>query len=242
MRFLVLISLKYRIFSLYLKFIIKEGIFMSIKRKGFTLAEILITLGIIGVVAAMTLPMLMTNIAKQRTLTKVRTFYSKINQAIQLSIADGNAPTASIQYKFYSYNDNLAYLKQFVYPYLKYVESYPCMDNYTVCTSLYDGGVMTFGIDGGGADIIYFINKNDVDKEQNLPHFRFAFQLAKIKSSSDNTKNANEYVEPYTFNWDLTKAGLKSGRYGCYKGCPICAYCTKLLQENNWKFSGDYPW
>ncbi len=34
---------------------------MKIKKKGFTLAEVLITLGIIGVVVAMTIPTLIQN-------------------------------------------------------------------------------------------------------------------------------------------------------------------------------------
>jgi len=45
-------------------------------KKGFTLAEVLITLGIIGVVAAMTIPTLMTKYAKQRTETQLVKFYS----------------------------------------------------------------------------------------------------------------------------------------------------------------------
>ena len=40
------------------------------KFKAFTLAEILITLGIIGVVAAMTIPTLITNYQKKQTVTK----------------------------------------------------------------------------------------------------------------------------------------------------------------------------
>ncbi len=36
------------------------------KNLGFTLAEVLLTLGIIGVVAAMTIPMLITNYQKKQ--------------------------------------------------------------------------------------------------------------------------------------------------------------------------------
>lgn len=41
-------------------------------KKGFTLAEVLITLGIIGVVAAMTMPSLVANYEKKRTATAVK--------------------------------------------------------------------------------------------------------------------------------------------------------------------------
>lgn len=63
------------------------------KKLAFTLAEVLITLGIIGVVAAMTIPTLVTNADKKATATKLKVFYSKINQAVKLSSAyndDGN--------------------------------------------------------------------------------------------------------------------------------------------------------
>lgn len=36
-----------------------------LKKTGFTLAEVLITLGIIGIVAAMTLPTVITNVQKK---------------------------------------------------------------------------------------------------------------------------------------------------------------------------------
>jgi type II secretory pathway pseudopilin PulG len=47
----------------------------------FTLAEVLITLGIIGIVAALTIPVLMNNSDKQTTVTKVKEAYSIISQA-----------------------------------------------------------------------------------------------------------------------------------------------------------------
>ena len=43
-----------------------------IKTKAFTLAEVLITLGIIGVVAALTLPNLVANYKKQVLVTQLK--------------------------------------------------------------------------------------------------------------------------------------------------------------------------
>lgn len=60
----------------------------SAKRKvqvGFTLAEVLITLGIIGVVAAMTIPTLMTNYQKKSTATQLKKTYATISNAVRLS-------------------------------------------------------------------------------------------------------------------------------------------------------------
>ena len=54
----------------------------SLKRKvAFTLAEVLITLGIIGVVAAMTLPALITNYKEKQTVSQLKKVYSTLSQA-----------------------------------------------------------------------------------------------------------------------------------------------------------------
>ena len=50
-------------------------------RCGFTLAEVLITLGVIGVVAAMTLPVLMANHRRKVTAVRIKQFSSIWQQA-----------------------------------------------------------------------------------------------------------------------------------------------------------------
>ena len=55
-------------------------------RQGFTLAEVLITLGIIGIVATLTTPVLIERHREQVTVAKVKKFYSTINQALQYAI------------------------------------------------------------------------------------------------------------------------------------------------------------
>ena len=51
------------------------------KNRAFTLAEVLITLGIIGVVAAMTLPTVVNKYKEKETVTKLKKFYSIISQS-----------------------------------------------------------------------------------------------------------------------------------------------------------------
>ena len=51
-------------------------------KNGFTMAEVLITIGIIGLVAAMTLPTVVNKYQERVTVTKVTKFYSIMNQAI----------------------------------------------------------------------------------------------------------------------------------------------------------------
>lgn len=54
-------------------------------KKGFTLAEVIITVGVIGVVAALTIPLLVANYQKMQTVVRLKKAYSEINQAIKLS-------------------------------------------------------------------------------------------------------------------------------------------------------------
>ena len=63
-------------------------------RKGFTLAEVLITLGIIGVVAAMTLPALVTNKQAKELQVGLKKGYSLISQVFQMmTYGEGQAIT-----------------------------------------------------------------------------------------------------------------------------------------------------
>ena len=57
------------------------------KKNGFTLAEVLITLAIIGVVATLTLPSLMTNTAEQQSITAFKKIMNTLNEAGQMNSA-----------------------------------------------------------------------------------------------------------------------------------------------------------
>ncbi len=63
------------------------------KIKGFTLAEVLITLAIIGVVAALTIPSVISNSQQQEFKTGLRKAVSVLNSAITMNMAiDGESP------------------------------------------------------------------------------------------------------------------------------------------------------
>lgn len=58
---------------------------------GFTLAEVLVTLGIIGVVAAMTMPTLVSNHQRKVYVTQLQKVYSEFQQAAKSQINSRNA-------------------------------------------------------------------------------------------------------------------------------------------------------
>ena len=65
----------------------------KVKIKGFTLSEVLITLGIIGIVAAMTLPSLINKAEKMILKNQFKKTYSTLTQALLKSEVDyGSTP------------------------------------------------------------------------------------------------------------------------------------------------------
>ncbi len=63
-----------------------------VEKSGFTLAEVLVTLAIIGVVAALTIPSLIQSMQKQQYITGLKKAYSDLSQAT-LQVKDDNGGT-----------------------------------------------------------------------------------------------------------------------------------------------------
>jgi len=98
----------------------------------FTLAEVLITLGIIGVVAAMTIPTLIKNTNQMELITKYKKTYSVLNSATKSIVAlNGDLDTSSqanvtTQYKSVmntssdaAFNDGINFSPTKIYKYNK---------------------------------------------------------------------------------------------------------------------------
>ena len=92
-------------------------------KHGFTLAEILITLGIIGVVSALTLPTLIKNYQKKETVAKLQKAISVLNQAYRLSNDEAGEALATDSVNM----DSHEYFETYWAPYIKtltYCKSY----------------------------------------------------------------------------------------------------------------------
>lgn len=89
------------------------------KKFAFTLAEVIITIGIIGIIAEITIPNLVSDYQKQVTVNKLKKTYSEISQAIKLSEIDNSnfstweAPTTGDS------ESNLKHFETYWAPYLK---------------------------------------------------------------------------------------------------------------------------
>lgn len=156
---------------------------------GFTLAEVLITLGIIGVVATMTIPILMTNYQKHQTETQLVKFYSMMNQTLRMSVADNGDPDGWIvAKKNYTYDETVEFLNTYLYPYMKHLGYRDCTiasGQIGVCTNLMDGGVLWFSIDSNGGDIVYWVSPKywdlSIDGKLKISQgMNFSFNLQKL--------------------------------------------------------------
>lgn len=87
----------------------------SQRRAAFTLAEVLITLGIIGVVAALTIPNVIAGYEKKATISQLQKVYSTLNQAFKNSEKDNGE---SIYWNVGS-NNSTDYFNRYWKPYFK---------------------------------------------------------------------------------------------------------------------------
>ena len=120
----------------------------------FTLAEVLITLAIIGVVVAMTMPTLIQNHQKKSLEVATKKFYSMMSQAVKQYMADEgvddlrNTALASDNYEDTASPEAISSIRNFVTKYLKVVKE--CDHNANDCFAqqykLWNGQIIDYNI------------------------------------------------------------------------------------------------
>ena len=212
----------------------------------FTLAEVLITLGIIGIVAAMTIPALITNYQKESTVTRLKKAIAVINQAYKQSFDDVGEPDSAFDMEAEEY------FKQYWAPYIK-VLTY--CSNPQVCgydsnnpfitpknnsanttlvsqswrTTFYtmDGFlyiVMTAGGNPKRPAFDVLVDINGGAKPNRLG--RDVFKLVRIPDGGG--------VQPYGYDrttYDVDRICAESGWT-----------CAEKIRRAGWKIEKDYPW
>ncbi len=84
-------------------------------KKAFTLAEVLITLAIIGIVAALTIPTLVSKNEKKQLYTSFMKTYNTLSNALNLSISENGNPSTWV----YDDDDTDSVMEKYLAPYLK---------------------------------------------------------------------------------------------------------------------------
>jgi prepilin-type N-terminal cleavage/methylation domain-containing protein len=193
-------------------------------RKAFTLAEVLITLGIIGIVATLTIPGLIANYKKKETVTRLKKAYSTMAQAIQLSEVD-NGDAASWSYPpFRDFDKTEEFVNQYILPYFKYLKAEK--GNYAgIDITLVDGSSFEITM-GGCIDILY-----DINGDSKAPN-QFGRDMFHILLCGDGK------VQPY-----YGLANSNSTREELLAACQENGqWCVGLIMHDGWEFKDDYPW
>ncbi|MBQ8459616.1 type II secretion system protein [bacterium] len=86
----------------------------NINNPAFTLAETLITIGIIGVVAALTIPPLTTNITHRKLKSQFEKAYSEVNQAARAFYADTDSSVHDYDVSISNASHNEEVLEKFM--------------------------------------------------------------------------------------------------------------------------------
>ncbi len=235
------------------------------KFKGFTLAEVLITLGIIGIVAAMTMPSLITNYQKKQTATQLKKAYSELCQALKMSEAEYGTMdnwdfSGSGDENREKRNDFINY---YILPNIKTLKvcqpsSSECWaddvlalnkakkappqngrDNSFVAVSGYS---VYYWPDTEG--VWFYIDINGLKKPNVVGRDIFRFRLYINGGSSVKNYALNPYGadKKLYYKNDLIK-GNSDG--GCNKDNSTSYAgdtCAALIMYNNWEITKDYPW
>ena len=239
-------------------------------RLGFTLAEVLITLGIIGIVAAMTMPALIANYQKKVTVVKLKKEYSELNSVLKQSVADYGSTSTWADWPVDAYNrDGLTekWVNKYVIPYTKVLK----LDAKSILPTV-------VGLDGisGAANAAYSIVKEDGIIWGFMPNINYGTGV-RIFVYINNPKNRDailgkdvfvfviyssdkDIVKPWgqghtrddlmaagsmpnsnTAN-ELPNAGScnKEGFYFSYARAG--AACSALIMLDGWQIKSDYPW
>ncbi len=220
------------------------------KRPAFTLAEVLITLAVIGIVAAMTIPTMVQNYKKREYSTKLKKFYSTMQQVVKLSEID-NGPAS--QWTPVATRQDAEVLQKYWDTYFaKYLRN------------VTDAGT---SIDKWGVTELHFLLSDGTRIRVSRPDLTspFAFAMALCMNgdfSGTSGKDAfsflltkdgrfipyvwddhinkdlnlklNEDEEPYTTDY--------TDRDNVLRLCKANnAFCTQLLFLDGWEFKDDYP-
>jgi len=92
------------------------------RKRGFTLAEVLITLAIIGVIAAITIPGIVANHQKRALETQFAKAYRTLSQAVNLAIAEHGDISTWDWKDSYTAEEKDDFVKKYFLPYLNYTK------------------------------------------------------------------------------------------------------------------------
>lgn len=196
----------------------------------FTLGEIMITMTIVGVVAAMTIPTLHYQRVKKEYTAKIKNFYSRMENSIldmemdYGSFRDMKIPTQGNGYDWY---------KKHIDPYM----GHQYFDDTKKIIYYRDGSSLLTFFTGGCLDVDYDVNADKAPNKQGYDRHRFLYCFT---DSSRESWFGNKEIFFGTYGSGQSATG--TSRESMINQCKTSpSWCTKLLQNDQWEFKGDYP-
>lgn len=205
------------------------------RKRAFTLAEVLITLGVIGVVASMTIPTLIQEHKKSVVVTKLKKASSSLMQAYNLSIAEYGDIALESKREGFTANDPDSALEMFnkyYVPYIKFLKVEKGEKG--VFGYMTDGTVLYFrktGYPQSWSDT-YIIVCTDAKACQNMP------EEDKLSVNGKNTFGLYTSGKVGSYQFRNT---THDERIEICKNKTGVEACTGLIFEAGWKVPDDYP-
>lgn len=206
---------------------------MKKTKTAFTLAEVLLTMTVVGVIATMTIPTLHYNRIKKEYTAKLKNFYSRMNNAVlDMQMEKGSFRN---MIKPASAGDAYTWYLNNIDPYMghQYVNSAKRTIYYKDGTSLFISHV------GGCLDVNYDVNADKVPNRMGYDQFRFLYCF-------DDANRRGWFGSEELF-FGTYGSGINSNAVSRESMVQKCAsadgssWCTRLLQNDQWEFKGDYP-
>ncbi len=219
--------------------------------KAFTLSEVMITLGILGVVIAMTLPVLMSKYRKQEVSARLKKFYTIMNQAIMMSeLENGDIKYWEIEAAYttddgsYDYNVGGENCNKFFNRYLaKYIKYYKLTQGYSKEN---DDGTTSSEL----SKIYFFDGSTSTIKQGTCIDFGFDINGDKKPNKNGEDKfyfficpNDKGYRLYATERFSTIGQRTINTHEKAMEACKNSrGSCSRLIQIDGWEIKKDYPY
>ena len=233
-------------------------------RKSFTLAETLIALVIIGVIASITIPTIVKNYEQEATVSKLKKVYSTLSQTTLKAMADNGPPETWELTGSGTFDSAKKAVQRYLFPYLSVVKICESNNNTDICkvnvkglngsdyTStkappdksyrfyLADGTFISTitAKETKRSRLIMTIDINGTKGPNILGKdiFRLEYYIAAIDQYADqNGKFVPTYVK-------YTRSDILSNKADRCNKKQNGDACFALIYKDGWQIKRDYPW